>query len=154
RHGLVTAAYPGLSELTAVDPLPGTVFATLPRESGLTALSLLPGTVPGESAAHPGLSDLGPQPGESAARLGETADQALALMQAWLAEERLADTKLVIVTVGAAPAGTDGDVTDLAAAPVWGLIRSAQSEHPGRFALLDLDPSGSVVPAGAVLAAL
>ncbi|HEY8981872.1 MAG TPA: SDR family NAD(P)-dependent oxidoreductase, partial [Streptomyces sp.] len=28
---------------------------------------------------------------------------------------------------------------DLAAAPLWGLLRSAQSEHPGRFLLLDAD---------------
>ncbi|WP_460747628.1 SDR family NAD(P)-dependent oxidoreductase, partial [Micromonospora schwarzwaldensis] len=32
---------------------------------------------------------------------------------------------------------TDG--SDLAAAAVWGLVRSAQSEHPNRFILLDLD---------------
>ena len=30
---------------------------------------------------------------------------------------------------------------DLAAAAVWGLVRSAQSEHPGRFVLLDSDGS-------------
>uniref|UniRef100_UPI0004C8AFE8 type I polyketide synthase n=1 Tax=Streptomyces sp. NRRL F-5053 TaxID=1463854 RepID=UPI0004C8AFE8 len=29
---------------------------------------------------------------------------------------------------------------DLAGAAVWGLVRSAQSEHPGRFVLVDLDP--------------
>ncbi|MFL4497643.1 SDR family NAD(P)-dependent oxidoreductase, partial [Streptomyces sp. VTCC 41912] len=30
---------------------------------------------------------------------------------------------------------------DVAAAAVWGLVRSAQSENPGCFALLDLDPN-------------
>jgi NAD(P)-dependent dehydrogenase (short-subunit alcohol dehydrogenase family)/acyl carrier protein len=30
-------------------------------------------------------------------------------------------------------------VLDLARAPLWGLVRSAQSEHPGRLALLDID---------------
>ncbi|MEU0487539.1 beta-ketoacyl reductase, partial [Streptosporangium sp. NPDC006013] len=30
-------------------------------------------------------------------------------------------------------------VTDLGAAAVWGLVRSAQSENPGRFVLIDLD---------------
>ena len=30
---------------------------------------------------------------------------------------------------------------DPAAAAIWGLIRSAQSEHPGRFALIDSDGS-------------
>ncbi|MGW2198854.1 type I polyketide synthase, partial [Streptosporangium sp. NPDC001682] len=33
--------------------------------------------------------------------------------------------------------GTDVDV-DVAVAPVWGLVRAAQAEHPGRFVLLDL----------------
>ncbi|MGW0811320.1 SDR family NAD(P)-dependent oxidoreductase [Nonomuraea sp. NPDC002799] len=35
-------------------------------------------------------------------------------------------------------------VTDLANAAVWGLVRSAQNEHPGRFVLLDLDGDGEV----------
>ncbi|MFI6134251.1 SDR family NAD(P)-dependent oxidoreductase, partial [Micromonospora sp. NPDC051141] len=42
-------------------------------------------------------------------------------------------SRLVVLTRGA----TDG--SDLAAAAVWGLVRSAQSEHPHRFVLLDLD---------------
>ncbi|MEU5250106.1 hypothetical protein AB0G81_39910, partial [Streptomyces asoensis] len=29
--------------------------------------------------------------------------------------------------------------TDLVHAPVWGLVRSAQSENPGRFVLVDVD---------------
>jgi NAD(P)-dependent dehydrogenase (short-subunit alcohol dehydrogenase family)/acyl carrier protein len=35
--------------------------------------------------------------------------------------------------------GPDDDVHDLAAAPVWGLVRAAQSEHPDRFVLLDVE---------------
>ncbi|WP_329011220.1 SDR family NAD(P)-dependent oxidoreductase [Micromonospora rifamycinica] len=66
-------------------------------------------------------------------------DAALALLQAWLAEPGLADTRLVVVT---------GDHTTLDAAAVWGLVRSAQSEHPGRIVLVDLDDaSRSVLPA-------
>ncbi|MFF7130687.1 SDR family NAD(P)-dependent oxidoreductase, partial [Streptomyces sp. NPDC008240] len=57
----------------------------------------------------------------------------LELVQSWLAEERFADSRLVFVTSGA----TTG--ADLAGAAVWGLVRSAQSEHPGRFGLVDLD---------------
>nr|WP_128382154.1 type I polyketide synthase [Streptomyces cavernae] len=64
----------------------------------------------------------------------------LALLQEWLADPAREDTRLVLVTTGAVPA--DGDVTDVPAAGVWGLVRSAQSEHPGRFTLLDLDPAG------------
>ena len=33
----------------------------------------------------------------------------------------------------------EGEAPDLAAAAVWGLVRSAISEHPGRFALIDSD---------------
>ncbi|MFB7469406.1 SDR family NAD(P)-dependent oxidoreductase [Kitasatospora sp. NPDC056184] len=45
---------------------------------------------------------------------------------------------LVLVTRGAVALPGE-DVTDLAGAAVWGLVRSAQSEHPGRFVLADLD---------------
>ena len=35
-----------------------------------------------------------------------------------------------------------GEVPDLATAAVWGLVRSAQSEHPERILLVDYDGSG------------
>ncbi|KUJ54349.1 beta-ketoacyl synthase, partial [Streptomyces albus subsp. albus] len=63
----------------------------------------------------------------------------LALAQDWLADDRFSDSRLVIATRGAVAATADADVTDLAHAPLWGLLRSAQSEHPDRFVLLDLD---------------
>ncbi|MEH0975043.1 SDR family NAD(P)-dependent oxidoreductase, partial [Micromonospora sp. CPCC 205546] len=68
-----------------------------------------------------------------------TAD-VLATVQAWLAADSLADSRLVVVTRGAVATGTDDHVTDLAGAAVWGLLRSAQSEHPGRIVLADLEP--------------
>ncbi|MFJ9853245.1 type I polyketide synthase [Streptomyces sp. NPDC101150] len=58
---------------------------------------------------------------------------ALDAIQSWLADERFADSRLVFVTRGAV------DGTDLAGAAVWGLVRSAQSENPGRFGLVDID---------------
>ena len=67
-----------------------------------------------------------------------TAHRTLALVQEWLAEERLDNAKLVLLTHGAVAAAPT-DVPDVAQAAVWGLIRSAQSEHPGRFVLVDLD---------------
>ncbi|MFD4764135.1 type I polyketide synthase [Streptomyces sp. NPDC058439] len=73
---------------------------------------------------------------------------ALRLVRRWLADERRADARLVIVTRGAVAADvdtdTDTDIGDLAGAAAWGLIRSAQAEHPGRFVLVDLD--GPVSP--------
>ncbi|MGW0552599.1 SpnB-like Rossmann fold domain-containing protein, partial [Streptomyces altiplanensis] len=62
---------------------------------------------------------------------------ALMLAQQWLADERFADSRLVFVTRGAMASG-DEDVTDVAAAAVWGLVRSAQTENPGCFGLVDL----------------
>ncbi|NEA50399.1 malonyl CoA-ACP transacylase, partial [Streptomyces sp. SID10815] len=64
---------------------------------------------------------------------------ALADVQDWLADDRLADTRLVAVTRHAVATAPDEDVTDLVHAPVWGLLRSAQSEHPGRLQLIDTD---------------
>ncbi|MGY0063229.1 SDR family NAD(P)-dependent oxidoreductase [Streptomyces sp. LZ34] len=61
----------------------------------------------------------------------------LALIQAWLAEPRLADSRLVLVTSGAVSAGDDEGAVDLGGAAVWGLVRSVQAEHPGRFTLID-----------------
>ncbi|MEU3189029.1 type I polyketide synthase, partial [Streptomyces sp. NPDC006923] len=62
-----------------------------------------------------------------------TTAQALAQAQQWLAEERFADSRLVFLTRGAR--------LDMGQAAVQGLIRSAQSENPGRFVLIDIDDS-------------
>ncbi|MEV0341170.1 type I polyketide synthase [Nocardia sp. NPDC050713] len=75
----------------------------------------------------------------------------LATVQAWLAEDRLADTRLVVLTTSGA--GLPGETPDLAAAAVRGLMRSAQSEYPGRFVLLDADPSAAVPMADPTLVA-
>ena len=52
-----------------------------------------------------------------------------------------AATRLVILTRGAvALASTpEGPTLDLPASAVWGLVRSAQAEHPGRIQLVDVD---------------
>ncbi|MCZ1017742.1 type I polyketide synthase [Streptomyces noursei] len=65
--------------------------------------------------------------------------RALAMVQEWLEEERFASSRLVVLTRGAVATDADGDVADLGGATVWGLLRAAQSEHPGRFVLVDLD---------------
>ncbi|WP_229859982.1 type I polyketide synthase, partial [Streptomyces anandii] len=67
------------------------------------------------------------------------AGQALAIARAWLADERFAGSRLVFVTRGAVAAAPGEPVDDPAHAALWGLIRSAQSENPDRFVLLDLD---------------
>ncbi|MFD7660293.1 type I polyketide synthase, partial [Actinosynnema sp. NPDC059797] len=73
-------------------------------------------------------------------------DDVLAVLREWLADERFADSRLVVTTTGAVPAA--GHPVDPAVAPVWGLVRGAQAENPDRFVLLDLDePGADVLPA-------
>jgi len=61
---------------------------------------------------------------------------ALTVLRSWLDGDRA--TRLVVVTRGAvAPPGED--ITDLAGAAIWGLVRSAQSENPGQIVLVDAD---------------
>ncbi|MFE1931956.1 SDR family NAD(P)-dependent oxidoreductase [Streptomyces sp. NPDC059474] len=67
------------------------------------------------------------------------AHQTLDMVRAWLAEDRFAEARLVLVTRGAMATEDGVDPRDLAAAPVWGLVRSAQAENPDRFVLLDVD---------------
>ncbi|GAA4544859.1 type I polyketide synthase [Streptomyces collinus] len=69
----------------------------------------------------------------------EAAQQALVQVQQWLADDRFAHARLVVTTRGAVATAVDEDVTDLAHAPLWGLLRTAQTESPGRVQLLDLD---------------
>ena len=57
---------------------------------------------------------------------------------------------LAVLTRGAVALPGE-DVSDLAGAAVWGLVRSAQAEHPGRAVLVDSDGSldvGSVIRCG------
>ncbi|WP_215451754.1 type I polyketide synthase [Streptomyces sp. ATCC 21386] len=63
----------------------------------------------------------------------------LTLVQDWLADSTFADAKLVLVTRGGVPTSADGDAPDLTHAAAWGLVRSAQTENPGRLVLADLD---------------
>ncbi|MFH7600061.1 type I polyketide synthase, partial [Streptomyces racemochromogenes] len=110
------------------------------------------------------LAEAGPVPAvallEAVGGAGE--DAALALVsrvlgavQAWLAGAGPEESRLVVATRGAVPAGDGGTVTDPAASAVWGLVRAAQAENPDRLVLVDLDPAaegGAESVLGAVLA--
>jgi acyl transferase domain-containing protein/acyl carrier protein len=97
-------------------------------------------------------ADLSFTPGEDPAATALAATQsALAFIQDWLADEQHAEERLVLLTEGAV-ATTEGEDPDLVGAALWGLIRSARSEHPGRFALVDTDASEA--SAGALESAL
>ncbi|WP_415822609.1 SDR family NAD(P)-dependent oxidoreductase, partial [Mycobacterium senriense] len=66
----------------------------------------------------------------------ERTHRALAAVQSWLTEH---DAGVLIVATRGAMGLAGEDVPDLAGATVWGLVRSAQTEHPGRIVLVDSD---------------
>ncbi|MGX1135459.1 acyl transferase domain-containing protein/acyl carrier protein [Streptomyces glaucescens] len=115
----------------------GTTFTTHPDLAALTMAvdtgTPVPPVVVAPVPGHPaGVTD----PAEAART---TTRRALELLQAWLADPRCADSKLVLLTGSAVSTGPGDDVPGLASAPVWGLARSAQSENPDRFLLVDTD---------------
>ncbi|MFI7601021.1 type I polyketide synthase [Actinoplanes sp. NPDC049681] len=61
----------------------------------------------------------------------------LGVLQAFVARPAQDDARLVIVTPMEDP---------VASAAVWGLVRSAQSEHPGRLILVDTDHASRAAP--------
>ncbi|MFE0060362.1 type I polyketide synthase [Streptomyces sp. NPDC059003] len=79
----------------------------------------------------------GPSGAELARATHDAVLRALTLIQDWLADERFEASRLVFAADGAVSARPADAVRDLPGAAVWGLVRSAQSEHPGRFQLVD-----------------
>ncbi|WP_344318064.1 type I polyketide synthase, partial [Streptomyces javensis] len=124
----------GAAPLTGTDgvaPLRATGGAvSLPATGGAALLPATDGTAP--LAATGGIASV-PDTARAAAR------DALDLVQTWLNDQRLADTRLVLVTRGAVAAVPGEDIADLAHTTAWGLVKSAQSENPGRFVLVDTD---------------
>ncbi|MGA5566827.1 type I polyketide synthase, partial [Streptomyces platensis] len=112
--GLGVAAVPGadvmdLEALKALDPTPEVVVLPVP-DSGVVGVS---------------------------GGVREVAYGVLETLRAWLAEERFAGSRLVVLTRSAV--SVTGEEVDLVTAPVWGLVRSAQSENPDHFVLVDSD---------------
>ncbi len=116
--------YSGLDDLRSADPAPAVVVVAVPSRPA----------------------------GDLAANVRAATTWALELIQHWLAEDACAGTKLVFATTGAVQTGSGEPLGDLANAPIWGLVRSAQAEHPGRFQLVDLD--GTDASAAAVARAV
>ncbi len=87
-------------------------------------------------------------------RAHAAAEAALRAVQAWLADDRLAETRLLVTTRRAVTVADDEPI-DVCAAPVWGLIGAVQNEHPDRITLVDLDrPPGDLPDPGVLSAAL
>ncbi|MDI5963006.1 AMP-binding protein [Streptantibioticus silvisoli] len=68
-----------------------------------------------------------------------TTGQALGWARSWLTSAAFDGSRLVFLTRGAVPAPGDGPSPLPAAGAVWGLVRAAQSEAPGRFVLVDFE---------------
>ncbi len=105
-------------------PLPTGIDAGIAREA-LFHVDWTPVALPAETAEVEVEHVVsGGSPAESAHTL---TSQVLARLQQWIADER--QDRLAFVTRPG----------DLGAAAVWGLVRSAQTEHPGRFVLVEAD---------------
>ena len=98
------------------------------------------GVAGGEGGVAGGVGEVEEGWGALASSVHVLAGRTLALLKEWLSDERFADSRLLLVTHGAVPLGPE-ERPDLAQAALWGLLRSAYSEHPDRFCLLDSDHS-------------
>ncbi|WUV19315.1 acyltransferase domain-containing protein [Streptomyces sp. NBC_01485] len=129
--GVTLAAHPDLSAVSAATVVSAVGDGPAPPAPPVVLLDL---------RAHGAAPD----------RARELTAGVLHTVQQWLADARFDASCLVVLTCGAVPAVAGEAVTDLPAAAVWGLVRSAQSEHPGRFLLVDTDGdprSWSALPA-------
>ncbi|MER5932774.1 type I polyketide synthase [Streptomyces sp. NPDC002054] len=114
----------------------------VPGRDGLLGLEWVPADVSAASAVDDAaLTVLRVEGGETAEAVHAACARVLGALQEWLAEERPADARLVVVVRG-----------DLAGAAVSGLVRAAESENPGRFLLVDAE-DGDELPVAEVLAA-
>ncbi|MET8573182.1 acyltransferase domain-containing protein, partial [Streptomyces sp. NPDC004783] len=77
---------------------------------------------------------------EGAARAEAVLVRLLAEVQAFLASPHLTDARMLVLTRGAVTTEEPVSPVDPAMSAIWGMVRSAQTENPDRFVLLDLDP--------------
>ncbi|TMU99902.1 type I polyketide synthase [Streptomyces sp. DASNCL29] len=143
-----TAVLPGRPEPMEPAPSPFDGLDAHPY-SGLDTLAAAMGT---GTAPDVVLLPLVPRSGDAVADGYELTGHAMAAIQSWLSDDTFADATLAFVTRGAFPAGQRRG-PDPAAAAAAGFIRSAQSEHPGRFLVIDLDPDADppLLPPAAVI---
>ncbi|MFE7129681.1 SDR family NAD(P)-dependent oxidoreductase [Streptomyces sp. NPDC057638] len=137
----------GGRDLHRVDwqPLAGADPTSVPASAELPGLDVLAGLPDGERA--PALVAFAVPSGDGTAevtvRVRSAVHEVLAAMRSWLADERCASSRLVVVTRDAVPADPADRSVDLGLAPVWGAVRAAQAEHPGRFTVIDTDGSAA-----------
>ncbi|KMS66239.1 hypothetical protein ACM01_46165, partial [Streptomyces viridochromogenes] len=131
----VTASQTGSAELPRVRTAADVAALAASASPHSAALAYL--VDPAESAASPTsrTSPASPASPGTPEDVHFATSHLLDLIQRWLAEPTLTDARLVVVTPP-----TDDPV----AAAGWGLVRSAQLEHPGRFLLVATDGADSL----------
>jgi polyketide synthase 7 len=122
-----------------------TAAAPAQRSGGLLDVKWSPIALSGEGRAEAKVWELGDHGGDVVKAVHAAATEMLAELQSELRDE--SGAMLAVQTRGAVAVAGE-DVSDLAGAAVWGLVRSAQAEHPGRVVLIDSDGS---IDAGAVI---
>ncbi|HEX8690697.1 MAG TPA: SDR family NAD(P)-dependent oxidoreductase, partial [Solirubrobacterales bacterium] len=106
-----------------------------------TIAALLEAIESGAPAPQAVLLEVTAKASEQQAEAARTLTQrTLGTVQEWLSQEGLAGSRLALLTT-AGVATAEAESPELSSASLWGLLRSAQSEHPGRFALIDSDGS-------------
>jgi polyene macrolide polyketide synthase len=89
----------------------------------------------------------------------QTLHHALGVLQTWMIQDRFSTTSLIMLTHRGIAVTDDDHPVDPASAALWGLVRSAQSEDPGRIIIIDTDTSTDTgaatdgIDVGAILAA-
>ncbi|MFY1619121.1 SDR family NAD(P)-dependent oxidoreductase [Micromonospora sp. WMMD736] len=110
---------------------------TVPAEAATASWAVLDGVPTGLDAdvvvlpLPPEEAGSGPEAVHSRCR------SVLGRVQDWLADERFEAARLVVVTGGAVATRTDEPIGDPAGAAALGLLRTAQTENPGRIVLVD-----------------
>ncbi len=116
-----------------------TAAAPAQRAEGLLDVTWSPIALGGGGGgAEATLWELGDHGGDVVKAVHAAATEILAVLQSRLRDDSSA--MLAVQTRGAVALAGE-DVSDLAGAAVWGLVRSAQAEHPGRMVLIDSDGS-------------
>ncbi|MFJ4188503.1 SDR family NAD(P)-dependent oxidoreductase [Kitasatospora sp. NPDC089509] len=109
---------------------------------------LLPGEVGDPARPEDPARPAGEARPDEAERLRQSTARVLTAVRTFLAEPRYEDRRLVVATrrAVATDPGDPGEAVDPVEAALWGLVRSAQTEHPGRLLLADLDLPAAAGP--------
>ncbi|MGV9700739.1 type I polyketide synthase, partial [Streptomyces sp. NPDC003470] len=131
RNAVIGEVVPGLPDGTPVHP----------DLDALTAAVTDGAPIPDHAILH-----LPPTTGDPVEATHTLTATTLTTLQQWLADDRFTHTHLTVLTHHATT-----PTPDLAHAAIWGLTRSAQTEHPDRITLLDTDTNTTTTTAAAGL---